>query len=96
MVSTLNGQRLKAVNNVSVTEVTMAPQDVLVDISYEEMRGQERITVIPGEPTVFTFTITPNSANNAAPINSPQPDAPTSLEGLLLERLQQEIFKRTN
>lgn len=96
MVSTLNGQRLKAVNNVSVTEVTMAPQDVLVDISYEEMRGQERITVIPGEPTVFTFTITPNTANNAAPINSPQPDAPTSLEGLLLERLQQEIFKRTN
>lgn len=96
MVSTLNGQRLKAANNVSVTEVSMAPQDVLVDISYEEMRGQERIKVIPGEPTVFTFTITPNSANNTAPINRPQPQAPTSLEGLLLERLQQEIFKRTN
>ncbi|CAA6823354.1 MAG: Unknown protein, partial [uncultured Thiotrichaceae bacterium] len=73
MVSTLNGQRLKAANNVSVTEVSMAPQDVLVDISYEEMRGQERIKVVPGEPTVFTFTITPNSANNAAPINPPQP-----------------------
>ena len=96
MVSTLNGQRLKAANNVSVTEVSMAPQDVLVDISYEEMRGQERIKVVPGEPTVFTFTITPNSANTAAPINRPQPQAPTSLEGLLLERLQQEIFKRTN
>lgn len=94
MVSTLNGQRLKVVNNVSVTEVSMAPQDVLVDISYEEMRGQEQITVKPGEPTVFTFTITPNSANNTTPINRPQPQAPASLEGLLLERLQQEIFKR--
>nr|CAA6803985.1 MAG: Unknown protein [uncultured Thiotrichaceae bacterium] len=96
MVSTLNGQRLKAANNVSVTEVTMTPQDVLVDISYEEMRGQERIKVKPGEPTVFTFTITPNNTNVAAPINRPQPQAPTSLEGMLLERLQQEIFKRTN
>lgn len=96
MVSTLNGQRLKAASNVSVTEVTMPPQDVLVDISYEEMRGQEQITVKPGEPTVFTFTITPNNTNAAAPINRPQPQAPTSLEGLLLERLQQEIFKRTN
>lgn len=96
MVSTLNGQRLKAVNNVSVTEVTMPPQDVLVDISYEAMRGQERITVKPGEPTVFTFTITPNNANNAAPIAQPQPEAPGSLEDMLLERLQQEIFQRMN
>lgn len=96
IVSTLNGQRLKAANNVSVTEVTLPPQDVLVDINYEEMRGQERITVKAGEPTVFTFTITPNNANNAAPIAQPQPQAPGSLEDMLLERLQQEIFKRMN
>ncbi|MEZ5534734.1 MAG: hypothetical protein R3F02_03850 [Thiolinea sp.] len=95
-VSTLNGQRLKAANDVSVTEVTLPPQDVLVDISYEDMRGQERIQVKAGEPTVFTFTITPNSANNTAPIPQAQPEAPRSLEEMLIERLQQEIFNRMN
>ena len=92
MVSTLNGQRLKVANNVSVTEVSVPPQDVLVDIAYEEMRGQERIRVKAGEPTVFTFTITPNNA--AAPINQTQPQAPQSMEEMLMERLQQEVLQR--
>lgn len=94
-VSTLNGRRLKAANNVSVTEVSLPPQDVLVDIAYEEMRGQERIRVKAGEPTVYTFTITPN--NNAAapaPIDQMQQQAPQSMEEMLMERLQQEVLQR--
>lgn len=94
MVSTLNGKRLKTANNVSVTELALPPQDVLVDIAYEEMRGQERIKVKAGEPTVFTFTVTPN--NQAAPINQVQQQAPKSLEEMLMERLQQEILQRLN
>ncbi|MEZ5449309.1 MAG: hypothetical protein R3E89_10045 [Thiolinea sp.] len=78
VVSTLNGQRLKAADNVSVTEVALPPQDVLVDINYADMRGQERIQVKAGEPTVYTFTITPNQP--AAPINQVQQQAPGSLE----------------
>ncbi len=92
-VSTLNGQRLKVANNVSVTEVSVPPQDVLVDIAYEEMRGQERIRVKAGEPTVFTFTVTPNN-NAAAPIDQLQQQAPQSMEEMLMERLQQEVLQR--
>ena len=96
MVSTLNGQRLKTANNVSVTELSLAPQDVLVDISYEAMRGQERIKVKAGEPTVFTFTVTPNNTQQTAPIDQVQQQAPKSLEEMLLERLQQELRQRLN
>lgn len=95
-VSTLKGKRLKTVTNVSVTELTLPPQDVLVDIAYEEMRGRERVTVKAGQPTVFTFTISPDINHAAALINQFQQQAPRRLEEVLVERLQQELTKHLN
>ncbi|HPQ95755.1 MAG TPA: hypothetical protein PLN94_09230, partial [Thiolinea sp.] len=87
-VLALNGQLLRNFEGVAFAELSMAPQDVLVNIDYRGMHGQERIRVTPGEPTVFTFTITPNNVAN--PVGQ-QPQPPQSLEGLLMDRLQQEL-----
>ncbi|CAA6816948.1 MAG: Unknown protein [uncultured Thiotrichaceae bacterium] len=90
-VSTLAGKVLKAADAVSIMEAAMKPQDVMVDIAYQDIKGRERITVKAGEPSVFTFTITPSKPKEAFKQAN---TAPNRLEDVLLERLQLELKKR--
>lgn len=92
-VSTLAGKVIKAANAVSIMEVAMQPQDVMVDIAYQDIKGRERMTVKAGEPSVFTFSITPSKPKEAFEQANA---APKRLEDVLLERLQLELQKRLN
>lgn len=90
-VSTLSGKVIKAADAVSIMEAAMKPQEVMVDIAYQDIKGRERITVKAGEPSVFTFTITPSKPKEAFEQANA---APRRLEDVLLERLQLELQKR--
>lgn len=63
-VTTLRGQIIRRFNEVAIADVAMPAQDVLVHIHYRGMKGTETIHVTAGNPTVYTFTVTPNDADN--------------------------------
>ncbi|HPY41836.1 MAG TPA: hypothetical protein PLM98_15035 [Thiolinea sp.] len=61
VVTTLQGQPIQTLNNVSFAEVRVPPQPVQVHINYQSMNGTEVINVLPDQPTEYTFTISPNN-----------------------------------
>lgn len=60
-VMTLQGQPIQSFNNVSTAEIRVPPQPVQVRINYQSMSGTEVITVLPDQPTEYTFTISPTN-----------------------------------
>ncbi len=105
-VSTAQGVLLQRFSNVSYAEVRMPPQAAVVAINYDTMQGVETIQVKPGEPTDYTFTISPKQGQ-AQPMQQPmqqpipelmpqaQPMPPQQTpEEALINTLQQEILRR--
>lgn len=86
-VSTLDGRVLQRLNNVSSAEVNVPVGDVQVLINYKEMSGSEIINIKAGEPTVYTFTISPQTSQ----MFQQQPSSP---EQQLINQIQQEITRR--
>ncbi len=85
-VSTPNGRLIHNLNSVATAEVDVPIGDIIVAIHYKDLTGSERITIKPNEPTTYTFTILPPE----------QTQQSGSTEQILIDQIQQEIFRRLN
>ena len=103
VVTSMDGRAIKSFTNVAYGEVNLPPQDVRVQIRYEDMNGTEVIRVKPNEPTVYTFTISPKRqqqpqeqqpAQIQDPMQFPFVQPPPGVDENTLRQIQEEIQRR--
>lgn len=103
VVSTMQGELVRTFNNVSYGEVAIPPQDVRVEIHYEDMNGSEIITVKPDSPTLYTFTISPKQQRQQPqqqepqmqqPMQFPMVQPPPGVDADTMRQIQEEIQRR--
>lgn len=104
-ISRPDGRVVETINDTSLSELSLPPQEYLVSFNYQGFQGSKLLNVQPGSTVSHTFNIRGVPIPTPAPVQEPplpnniQPPPPAqqepqSIENMLLDRLKDELLKR--
>ena len=100
-IARLDGTVVDRINNVSLAELTLPPQEFVVSFDFQGFQGYKSLTVQPGQVSTHTFNIRGVSGQSQAPAPHMPPmdnfqqqqQQPQNVEDMLMQRLQDELQK---